>query len=189
MLRRVAIVSLLAISPLSFADNLDINLSNSAAQFKYSLPSGIAGKSQLYGSFMYNDTNNQLAEAGLMVLNEEGSVPGLSLGIGAKAVVASVKQVAAGRKMTTGIALGTQVRFEVPADRRFAFVGEYHFAPRIISFGDSDHYSQGAIRAEYAISALTQAYAGYRMTKVFMKNNLPDAVLDNGAHVGVRLSF
>ncbi|MDH2916833.1 MAG: YfaZ family outer membrane protein [Gallionella sp.] len=189
MLRRFIAVSLLAISSVSLADNLDINLSNSAAQFKYSLPSGIAGKSELFASFMYNDVNSQLGEAGLMVLNEEGSVPGLSLGIGAKAVVASLKRVAASRKVTTGIALGAQVRFEVPADRRFAFVGEYHYAPKIISFGDADHYAQGAVRAEYAISALTQAYVGYRTTKVFLMNNQPDGVLDNGAHVGVRLSF
>jgi len=189
MLRRLVALSLLAISSLSVADTLDVNLSNSAAQFKYSATSGIAGKSDLFASFMYNEVNSALAEAGLLVLNEEGSVPGLSLGIGAKAVVASLNKVAPSRKLVSGVALGAQVRFEIPADRRFAFVGEYHYAPKIISFGDSERFYQGAVRAEYSISALTQAYVGYRTTKFFLINNQPNGVLDNGAHIGIRLSF
>ncbi len=189
MLRRLVALSLFAISSVAVADTLDINLSNSAAQFKYSLASGIAGKSDLFASFMYNEANSLLGEAGLLVLNEEGSVPGLSLGIGAKAVVSSLNKIAPSRKLVSGVALGGQVRFEVPADRRFAFVGEYHYAPKIISFGDAERYYQGAVRAEYSISALTQAYIGYRTTKFVLVNNPVNGVLDNGPHIGVRLSF
>jgi len=188
MLRRLVALSLFATSSVAVADPLDVNLSNSAAQFKYSMVSGIAGKSEVYASLMYNDVNSIMGEAGLLVLNEEGHVPGLSIGIGAKAVVASVNKVAASRKLASAVALGGQLRFEVPADRRIAFVGEYYFAPKIISFNNADHYYQGALRAEYAISPLTQAYIGYRTTKVFLLN-YPDGVLDNGAHIGVRLSF
>jgi len=189
MLRRFIAVSLLSISSVSIADNLDINLSNSAAQFKYSLPSGVAGKSELFASVMYNDVNSVMGEAGLLVLNEEGSVPGLSLGIGAKAVMATLKNVTANRLSASGAALGAQLRFEIPADRRFAFSGEYHYAPKIITFGDADHFAQAAVRAEFAVSALTQAYVGYRTTKFYSNNNLKDGVLDNGAHIGVRLAF
>ncbi|MFA6119923.1 MAG: YfaZ family outer membrane protein [Sideroxydans sp.] len=189
MLRRFIALSVLSLSSVSFADNLDINLSNATAQFKYSLPSGVAGKSELFAAVMYNDVNSVMGEAGLLVLNEEGSVPGLSLGIGAKAVAATLKNVTNSRLSASGAALGVQLRFEVPADRRFAFSGEYHYAPRIITFGDADHFSQAAVRAEFAVSALTQAYVGYRTTKFFSNNNLKDGVLDNGAHIGVRLAF
>lgn len=189
MLHRLVALSLIAISSVAVADTLDVNLSNSAAQFKYNMHSGIAGKSELFASFMYNEANSLLGEAGLLVLNEEGSVPGLSLGIGAKAVVSSLNKIAPSRKLVSGVALGGQVRFEVPADRRFAFVGEYHYAPKIISFGDAERYYQGAVRAEYSISALTQAYVGYRTTKFVLVNNPVNGVLDNGPHIGVRLSF
>lgn len=189
MLRRFIAVSLLSISAVSFADNLDINLSNTAAQFKYSLPSGVAGKSELFASVMYNDVNSVMGEAGLLVLNEEGSIPGLSVGVGAKAVIATLKNVAVNRLSASGAALGAQLRFEIPADRRFAFSGEYHYAPRIITFGDADHFSQAAVRAEFSVSALTQAYVGYRTTKFYMNNNLKNGVLDDGAHIGVRLAF
>ena len=82
-------------------------------------------------------------------------MPGLSLGIGAKAVLASLNTVGPSRKMVSGVALGGQVRFEVPSDRRFAVVGDFHYAPRIISFGEADHFSQATVRVEFAISSLT----------------------------------
>ncbi len=189
MLRRFVAVGLLLGSSVAVADTLDINLSNSAAQFKYGVPSGIAGKSSLFASFLYNDNSDYLADAGLLVLNEEGNTPGLSLGIGAKVVAASLSKVAPSRKFVSGVALGAQVRFEIPTDRRFAVIGELNYAPGIISFGSADNFSQAAIRGEFSISPLTQAYIGYRNSKFGMVDNLPDGELDNGAHVGVRLSF
>ncbi|GAB1231625.1 YfaZ family protein [Ferrigenium sp. UT4] len=189
MLRRYVAIGLVLASSLAMADTLDINLSNSAAQFKYGVPSGIAGKSSLFASFLYNDDNDAMADAGLLVLNEEGSVPGLTLGIGAKAVAASLNKVAPSRKFVSAVALGGQVRFEVPADRRFAVVGEYHYAPSIISFGDVNHFSQLAVRGEFSISPLTQAYIGYRDSKFNLDKGLPTADLENGAHIGIRLSF
>ena len=188
-MRRFMAAALIVAGSSAYADTLDIHLSNSTAQFKYAVPSGIAGKSDLFAAVTYNDLNDILGEAGLIAVNEEGSVPGLSLGIGAKAVVGSLGKVAPSRKLVSGVALGVQVRFEIPADRRFAVVGEYNYAPRIISFGDADHFSQAAARFEFAISPLTQVYLGYRNSKFYMKNAMPNGVIDNGGHIGVRISF
>jgi len=189
MVRRLFAASLLLGSSVAVADTADINVGNKVAQFKYGMPSGIAGKSSLFASFLYNNDNDALADAGLLVLNEEGSVPGLSLGVGAKAVAASLSKVAPSRKFVSGVALGGQVRYEVPADRRFAVVGEFHYAPSIISFGDADHFSQVAVRGEFSLSPLTQVYVGFRDSKFNLDKGLPTADLENGAHIGVRLSF
>jgi hypothetical protein len=45
------------------------------------------------------------------------------------------------------------------------------------------------VRFEFSMSPLTQAYIGYRSSKFFMKNAAPEGVVDNGGHIGVRLSF
>jgi hypothetical protein len=189
MFRRIIAVSLVFATSSAFADTFDVNLSNRSAQFKYAVPSGVAGKSELFAGFMYNDQSSQFAEGGLLVLNEEGSVPGLSLGVGAKAVGASLTKITPNRKVVSAVALGAQVRFEIPSDRRFAFVAEYHYAPKIISFGDADHFYQGALRAEFAMSPLTQIYMGARTTQFVMINSQPNGSIDEGAHIGVRLSF
>jgi len=104
-------------------------------------------------------------------------------------LVATLRNVTTNRLSASGAALGVQLRFEVPSDRRFALSGEYNYAPKIITFGDADHFSQAAVRAEFSVSALTQAYVGYRTTKFYMNNNLKNGVLDDGAHIGVRLAF
>lgn len=194
MLRRIVAVSLFAISSLACADTLDVSLSNSVAQFKIAKTSGLAGKSDLFASVMYNDVNSVLGEAGLLVVNEESRAPGLSIGVGAKAVGGTLNKLVinntvVNRTMVSAVALGAQLRYEVPADRRFAFAGEYHYAPKIICFGDTERYTQAAVRAEFAISPLVQAYVGYRSTTFFIVNTNERGVLDNGVHLGVRLSF
>jgi predicted porin len=115
-------------------------------------------------------------------------VPGLTIGIGAKAVAATIKN-APTRKNASAVALGVQVRYELPAERRVAFAGEAYYAPQIITFGDADHYQQVGARAEFSISPQMQVYAGYRKTWFTLKNTSTDVSLINGPHIGVQLSF
>lgn len=188
MLRKILAISLMSVTSLAMADTLDIGLSNSTAQFKYGVASGLAGKSEMYAELMYNDVNSVIGGVGLLVANDEMKVPGLTIGIGAKAVVATIKS-APSRRNSSAVALGAQVRYELPVERRVAFAGEAYFAPKIITFGDADRYQQIGARAEFSISPQLQVYAGYRKTWFSLKNSGGDAVLINGPHIGVQLSF
>ncbi len=188
MLRKILAVSLMSVGTLAAADTLDIGLSNSTAQFKYGVPSSIASKSEIYAELMYNDKNSILGGAGLLVANDELQVPGLTIGIGAKAVVATIKETPT-RQNASAVALGAQVRYELPVERRVAFSGEVYYGPQIITFGDADHFEQLGARAEFSISPQMQVYAGYRKTWFGLKNLNTDVALINGPHVGVQLSF
>ncbi|MBU1424297.1 MAG: YfaZ family protein [Gammaproteobacteria bacterium] len=188
MLRKILAISLISVTSVAAADTLDIGLSNTTAQFKYGVPSSLAGKSEIYAELMYNDANSIIGGMGLLVANDEVQVPGLTIGIGAKAVAASVKW-SPSRKTASAVALGAQVRYELPVERRIAFSGELYFAPQIITFGDADRYQQYGARAEFSISPQMQVYAGYRKTLFKLKNSNGDAVLINGPHLGVQLSF
>jgi hypothetical protein len=85
--------------------------------------------------------------------------------------------------------LGAQVRYELPAERRVAFAGEVYYAPEIITFGDAKQYQQYGARAEFSVSPQMQVYAGYRKTVFTLKVSGRDAVVINGPHIGVQLSF
>lgn len=189
MLRRMVAVALIVAGTSAFADTLDINLSSATAQFKYTLPSGIASKSDLFVSLTYNDVHDTMLDGGLLVMAEEGKTPGLMLGAGAKLVAASLANVTSSRKSAAGVALGAQVRYELPTDRRFALAGEFHYAPRIISFGDLDHFTQTIARGEFALSPQVQLYVGYRYSKFFMGNGFANALIDDNVHFGMRLAF
>ena len=91
MLRKIVAISLLSVTTIAAADTLDVGLGNHAAQFKYGVPSGIAGKSEIYADLMYNDANSVLGGVGLLVANDEIKAPGLTIGVGAKAVLATIK--------------------------------------------------------------------------------------------------
>ncbi len=188
MLRKILAISLVSVASVAAADTLDIGLSNSTAQFKYGVPSTLAGKSEMYAELMYNDENSVIGGVGLLVANDELQVPGLTIGIGAKAVAASVKY-SPSRKSASAVALGAQVRYELPVERRVAFAGEAYYAPQITTFGDADHYQQIGARAEFSISPQMQVYAGYRKTWFTLKNTSADATLINGPHLGVQFSF
>jgi len=188
MLRKIVALSLMSMTTLAVADTLDIGLSNSTAQFKYGVPSGIAGKSEVYAELMYNNVNSVIGGVGLLVANDELTVPGLTIGVGAKAVAATVKETPT-RQKTSAVALGAQVRYELPSDRRVAFSGEFYYAPEIITYGDAQRYQQYGARAEFSISPQMQVYAGYRKTQFTLKPSGINVALINGPHVGVQLSF
>ena len=188
MLRKILAISLLSVTTVATADTLDIGLSNSTAQFKYGVPSSVAGKSEIYAELMYNNVNSVVGGAGLLVANDELQVPGLTIGVGAKVVAATIRETPT-RKNTSAVALGAQVRYELPAERRVAFSGELYYAPEIITFGDARHYQQYGARAEFSVSPQLQVYAGYRKTSFTLKTTGTDAVLINGPHIGVQLSF
>lgn len=185
-LRQILAVSMLSVSSIAAADTLDIALSNTTAQFKYGVPSSLAGKSEMYAEMMYNDKNSVLGGVGVLVSNEQGN--GLSIGVGAKAVAATLK-VVPNRKNASAVALGVQVRYELPAERRVAFAGEVYVAPQIIAFGDANRFQQFAVRAEYSISQQTAAYVGYRKTQFSLTSIGTDVALANGPHVGIQLAF
>ncbi len=188
MLRNILAVSLMSVTSIAAADTLDIGLSNSTAQFKYGVPSTLAGKSEIYAELMYNDQNSVLGGVGLLVANDESNAPGLTIGIGAKVVAATVKYLPS-RQNASAVALGAQVRYELPAERRVAFAGEAYFAPEIITFGDADRYQQYGVRAEFSISQQMQVYAAYRKIWLSLKNSNADATLINGPQLGIQLSF
>ena len=188
MLRKILAISLMSVTTLAAADTLDIGLSDTTAQFKYGVASGLAGKSEIYAELMYNDKNSIVGGVGLLVANDELTVPGLTIGVGAKAIAATIKETPT-RKNASAAAIGAQVRYELPVERRVAFSGEAYFAPRIITFGDAERYQQYGARAEFSISPQVQVYAGYRKTLFSMKSTNTDAVLINGPHIGVQLSF
>ncbi|HLP97050.1 MAG TPA: YfaZ family outer membrane protein [Sideroxyarcus sp.] len=178
----------MSVTSIAAADTLDIGLSNTTAQLKYGVPGSLAGKSEMYAELVYNDANSLIGGVGLLVANDEISVPGLTIGLGAKVVAATIKTLPK-RKNASALAVGAQVRYELPAERRVAFAGELYLAPKIISFGDADRYQQFGARAEFSISPQMQVYAGYRKIWFNLNSIATDAVLINGPHLGVQLSF
>ena len=187
LLRRIFILALSTLSTSVLADAIDINLSNDVAQLQYIAPTGHVGqgKSEFHMGFLYNDSNNVLGDAGLLVMNNGGDATDLSVGVGAKILVVRIVN-----NNAVALALGGRVRYAPLSDKRLGLVGQLYFAPDIVTFGDADRYIQTGVDVEYEIMPQAVAYLGYRKIKIGIKTAfVPDARLDEGMHLGVRIAF
>ena len=191
LLRRIVALSLLAVSTSALADTIDINLSDTSAQFQYKSSMGrdALGKTEFHLGVLYVDNNNLLGDFGLLVKDELGSnAPGFSVGVGIKGVVARVKGGNPETSNASALALGGMVRYSPPAIRRLGFVGEVYLSPNIVTFGDANRYVEAGVRMEYEVIPQAVVYLGYRKIGFGLKNQ-PDATLDEGFNLGVRISF
>ena len=168
------------------AGALDINLGDNSAQIQYSSAMGrdSLGKSEFHMGFLYTDQDNLFGDVGILVKNEVGSgLPGVTVGMGVKGIMATADSSDA-----LALALGGQVRFSPSTASRFGIAGQFYFAPNIVTFGDADRFIETGVRLEYEVLPQAVAYLGYRKIKFGLETG-PDAVLDEGAHIGVKNTF
>lgn len=190
LMRYLAAFFMLTASTAVLADAIDINLNNNTAQFQYgtATPSSAQGQSDLHMGFLYNNSNSILVNAGIMVQNDPDYTSGISIGVGVEGLAAVIKDNPPTKSNATALALDGRVRFSPPGATQLGFIGEVHYSPSIISFADATRYMLAMARVEYEISPETKVYAGYRRISFGIKNG-PNAVLDSGVHVGIKLGF
>lgn len=186
-LRRLFALSLFAASSNVLADSVDLNVRDTSAQFQYSASMGrdTLGKSEIHVGFLHANNASTMGDLGILVKDEVGSnAPGVTVGVGIKALVAKVQNT----KGSTAVAIGGLVRLAPFSDTRFGIVGSVYLSPNIITFGDADRYSEYVAKLDYEIIPQAVAYIGYRKIMLGLKL-APVAVMDEGAHLGVRISF
>ena len=186
LLHRLVALSFLAVSTTAFADSFDINLRDTSAQLQYSAKLGQAtlGKSELHLGYLYTSHNNSYIDLGMLVKDEVSpNAPGLMVGFGVKGLLAKVPA-----HTSSAVALGGMVRFAPPPVPRLGLVATAYWSPTIMTFGDADRTVETGARVEYEVIPQAAAYIGYRKIKVGLKG-LNDATVDEGAHIGVRMSF
>jgi hypothetical protein len=190
-LRRLVALSLLAASTSVMADTLDVNLRDSSAQIQYKASMGhdALGKAELHAGVLYANKHNLMGDFGLIVKDElGGNAPGFSVGVGLKGLVAQVTGQNLSHNNVSALTLGGLVRYSPPAAHRLGIVGQVYLSPNVVTFGAADRYTETVARIEFEIIPQAVIYAGYRKINFGLKGQ-PDAILDEGAHLGVRISF
>ena len=169
----------------SSAASLDLNLSNHAAQIRFASVIGgsTAGRSEASLGFLYNDDENYVVDAGLLVIDVAGSKsPGLELGVGGKFYFAD-----GDKSEAVAISLGGQVRYKLPALQRLNFGVDGYYAPNIVAFADADKMYEVGARVGYKILPTADAYIGYRRIRAeFDRGN---ETLDESIIFGIKISY
>ena len=191
LLRHVVALSLLAASTTALADAIDINLRDTSAQFQYKTSMGrdALGKTEFHAGVLYVNKHNMMGDFGLLVKDElGGNAPGFSVGVGIKGLVAQVTGKNLTQNTVSALALGGMVRYSPPAISRLGFVGQVYFSPNIVTFGDADRYVESGVRMEYEVIPQAVVFLGYQRIGFGLKTQ-PYTILDEGANLGVRMSF
>jgi hypothetical protein len=172
------------------AQSLDFSLSNDSALLDYSSPLQLGGfgRSSWDVSFLYKDNDigddNVMGGLGLMVAGDAGTdAPGLEFGAGFKMFVADVAIYD-----VSALTLHGLVRYAHPAYSRFFMAVELDYSPDIVTFQDGERFLGTAARFGYEILPEADIYVGYRSYEVDIENG-PDVDIEQGGHVGLRLTF
>jgi hypothetical protein len=192
LLNRVLAIALLAFSPAVFADAIDINLNNNAAQFKFSSSASdlVGANGDLTSGVLYNDKNNLFFEAGLLVKGGgESDAPGVGVAVGAKGVFGTISSTSTTKSINgSAIAVGGEISVVFPTSSRVAIVGEYFAAPKITSFADASRFNQFGARFEVDVSPQAKVYLNYREIG-FGVDTIGGVTLDKGTSIGVIILF
>lgn len=193
-LRALVVSSLLVSASFgTMADQLEVNLSNDTALVQYTNPLSYSGygRTDLFMGVLYTETDNVMGTLGLLMMGEVGSqTPGLQFGVGFKAYAMRLDQVGTDRDIAA-ITLGGVAWYVPPAVSRVGLVLNFNYSPSITTFGDAQNLSEVGVRVEYEVLPGAAVYVGYRRIEAELEDELggQDLELDNGAHVGLRMTF
>jgi hypothetical protein len=191
LLSRIVALSLLIASTTVMADSIDITLRDTSAQFQYRTSMGrdALGKTEFHVGALYVNKHNMMSDFGLLVKDElGGNAPGFSVGVGLKGLAAQVTGKNLVENNVSALALGGLVRYSPPEAHRLGIVGQVYFSPNIVTFGNADRYVESGVRIEFEVIPQAVVYLGYRRIGFGIKAQ-PYAILDEGANLGVRISF
>jgi len=185
-LRQILAFFMVCFSTTALADALDINLRDSSAQLQYfaSMGRDTLGRSELHAGVLYTNDTNTLVDLGILVQDEMGeNAPGVTVGVGLKGLVANTRN-----NNAKALALGGLVRFAPFEDSRFGISGTIYMSPNITTFGDADRYIETGVKLDYEVIPQAIIYIGYRKIRISI-NQSPDERLDDGGHIGFKISF
>jgi hypothetical protein len=185
-LRRILSFSLLAFSATALADDFDINMNDTSVQLQYGASMGkdTLGRAALHLGYLYAKEKNSFLDLGFQVKDELGSnAPGVTVGFGLKGLYADSKNYSA-----SAMAIGGLVRYAPFNDTRFGIGGLVYLSPNIVTFGDADRYIETGAKLDYEVIPQAVIYLGYRKIE-FRLSSGPDAILNEGAMIGLTMSF
>ena len=189
-LQAITMAALLSVSgvAVSAQRQIDLSLSNDTALLRYTMPISYssAGRTDADFGLLYTEANDLLAMAGIAMIGEAGSqAPGLDGGVGFRLYGASLDNGADIGSVTIG---GT-LKYVPPTMNRVGFVGTLDYGPDITTFGDAKRFMAFNARVEYQVLPAATIYLGYRNVETRLERNNVDVTLDEGGHIGLKMSF
>jgi len=183
--RYLLIMLALGFSANAIAQEIDVTLSNTSAQFRYlHHANSDFGQTEIDAGFLYTESNDFLLMLGIQAKGEAGSgSPGLNAGVGVKGFTANTDAYD-----LLAFAIGGELHYSPPSLPRLGFRGQIYHAPGIVTFLDADDFTYVAASVEYEVLPQATVYLGYRSAKSGIQRQ-GSSTIDDDTHIGLRIVF
>lgn len=195
MLKKLFLTVLIAASSVYGAHQLEVNINDREVEGGIRIDLGRTGSmSNTYigAKFLNGDNNNSktindpdpLFELSYMAQGWVQGVPGLKLGLGAKAVRTTI-----GNQTFMAMPLGAEAELRLPLNTPFPFYlcGALYYAPSVLAFKDGDEYLETRIHLDAEPIQNGRLEVGYRVIDTDLKHE--NITYNDAWYFGLRLDF
>ena len=181
---RIPLIAALGIAaaPVMAAD-VDLSLTSDSVKAQFNAMN-TNSELQFGGGYTYHEGSRHILNADFYAQGRTaiGNLP-TTAGIGLRGIGWEDDPGDGGAVMPGGFAT-----LNVPDVPGLSFTGRLHFAPSILSFGDSDRMTSLELRTSYRIIRNAEVFAGYRYLNTDFEGPA-DLNLDEGVLAGMKLFF
>jgi hypothetical protein len=185
-LTRVSFLALTLAAAPAFAADLELSLTDESVKGQYNLMTG-RDDLQLGAGYTYHEGSRHIANADFHAQGQTalGNLP-TTAGLGARAYGWDDDDHGDGG----AVGLGGFARVNIPTVPGLSFGGSLHYAPSILSFGDSDDMTEVELRGSYRVIRNAEVFAGYRYLNTDLDGRgSRDIDLDDGLMAGIKVFF
>ncbi len=182
---RVSVLALsLAATPL-FAADLDLSLTNESVKGQYNFTPG-RNDLVLGAGYTYHEGSRHIGNVDFHAQGQTalGNLP-TTAGLGVRGIAWDSDSAEGG-----AAGLGGFASVNIPDVPGLSFAGSLHYAPSILSFGDSDNMTSLELRGSYRVIRNAEVFGGYRYLNTDLDGRgRSDINLDEGVMAGIKLFF
>ncbi|KZY28803.1 MULTISPECIES: YfaZ family outer membrane protein [unclassified Oleiphilus] len=173
-------------TPTAHADEIDLRLSNDAVHGNYTKDNS-RSKARFGMGYFYKDDdyttnilNVDLHAKGQTVI---GNMPA-TVAIGFESNFFKIEDFKG-----TAVGIGGSLRLNLPSAPGLSFETDLHYAPKVLSFGDSDEFSRFRTQVNYRIIENADIAFGFRYMNVGSELDGKNETLESGVYLGLQLAL
>lgn len=181
---RISLMILSLAAAPAFAGDVDLSLTNDSVKGQVNF-FGSNNDLQLGTGYTYHEGGRDIFNADFHAQGRTaiGNLP-TTAGIGMRGIYWDQ-----GRADGGAVGLGGFATVNIPDVPGLSVTGGLHYAPSILSFGDSDDMTSFELRGSYRVIRNAELFAGYRYLNTDIENSRRDVNLDEGIMAGMKIFF
>ncbi|MEJ2690746.1 MAG: YfaZ family outer membrane protein [Deltaproteobacteria bacterium] len=167
------------------AGTIDLDLNDESVQARFTVPLVLydQGSSEFNGRVLYNDDEDlTLGSMGLDFLGQPAQVPGLTLGVGAE-VLGGEKEDPVKDQNFLSLAAGARLSYNPPVLSALGFHAHIFYAPKVLSFLDTNRVRETAVRVSYTIIPQADIFLEYQNVHMDFED-IGDHTVDDELRIG-----